>query len=376
VRKILSFLVLLFSVYGLFSQSASESSWAIRPGLRIWGLSLEVGYTSALFFDENPTEIALGVSSAYQTEGYFRKIDGTYISETDFTSDNRISDTTEYSQFNFISYLGLRQSLGNNFWIDGFYRLWYNFNFLDDLEASHILVQTTLPDKQRSLSHSFLLALRYAGTKVRPVSTLVDGFTATLSGEVAPGALNPIGEASYLRGTLELEAFLPLYENIQEDTQMNSFSLGLNFMSITDFTKGLDESIAYDGVPTHARQKFGGLVTRGGLGGTVRGFEDGRFDGSFKNAQSIELRMMLPTLFVPGLLPLAVVYTDLGFWGLPLDGGSFSSDFGAIGSFGGGIGIDLFGFGTLIAYTHYALGEKTLSGGSWTPFGLGFGFHF
>jgi len=361
----------------LFSQTPDPQGLNIRPGLRLWGLALEIGYADTLFVPELTTELVLGIGAAYQSQNYFRD-PGTkdFVTATSFSNEEEVTNAIAFNQFNLYSYLGVRQSLGSGFWLDGFYKLWWNYNFPENAHADNLFFQTTDTDRDGSLTHSFFLAGRYTNLNRDPITRLNSGLLGILSAEYAPGVLNPLGKAHFFRTSVDLRGYIPITRNVNEETSMNRFSASLALMTITDYTWGLSSENSFDGVPYHVRSSFGGLQSRSGLGGTIRGFESGRFDAGFKNAQSIELRMVLPTLFVPGLLPLAVVHGDFGFWALPLEVTSTTPTFGFVASTGLGLGLDIFGFGTLIAYTHFGFGETLLNGANWRPFALGFGFHF
>jgi hypothetical protein len=367
----------LFVNLFLVSQTPPPEGLSIRPGLRLWGLSLEIGYGDNLLFSNLQTELVLGVGAAYQSQNYFRD-PGTkdFITSNDFSTANEATKAISFNQFNGYTYLGIRQALGSDFWVDGFYKLWWNYNFPENAPPESLFFQTTDNDQDGSLTHSFFVSGRYTQFQKDQITRLISGLEGTISMEFAPGVLNPLGLAHFLRSTLQIRGYVPLSRNVDQVTGRNRFSSSLALMTLTDYTWGLSPNEPFNGIPYHIRSSFGGLGSRSGLGGTIRGFESGRFDASFKNAQSVEFRMVLPTLFVPGLLPVAVVHGDFGIWAQPLDVTSNTPSFGFVGSTGLGIGLDLFGFGTLIGYTHYTFGDTLLDGGNWRPFALGFGFHF
>lgn len=344
----------------IFSQD-TDPVFVIQPDLRLWGAKVDLGYQGLTLFPGTTTGIWLGLSGAYQTSRYYQHPDGTPVTQDDFSDSNPALVYTDFSQLNLQWNLGLRQELLPELLEIGlYYRGWYNNNYQDESPLA-LLFESDRPESFRSLTHSFSLLAALDASLEKPVTKVKSGFAAELTGEYAPGALNPLGGADFGRITLELESYLPIYESlVSGKPDFNLFSIYAGFYSITDFITG-------ESVPYYAESSFGGLSYRDGLGGTVRGYESGRFTGDVKTAFSTELRLNLPTIIWPGLMPVALIH---------IDGGYETQQKQLLTSIGGGIGIDLFGLGTILVYTHYALNDLTLTGSQLTIFGLGFGLHF
>ena len=374
----LSLLLLLVGIASVPPVSGQEevSPFRISPDLRLLGATAELAYLGLDLIPGLETEFALSASGAYQNSSYFRNPDGGFVRPAQFADADQVAKLTSYPQLNIIWYGGARQELVSDFWVEAFYRGWLSKNFLDETEPANLMRNSLAPDSQFILANSFILALRIDTLVSAPFSGIKTGVQTILSVEAAPLGLNGEGQASYLRASLESKLFIPLIEETNPQDQKNIFSAYLGLYNITDYTTGLSPDLAFDGVPTHIRQSFGGLSSREGLGGAVRGFNAGLFDAAVKSATSLELRANLPTLIFPGLVPVFLIYADLGVWGLPIEGGPDADTWGSIASTGAGLGLDLFGFGTVLVYTHVALKETPLENKAWTPVAIGFGLHF
>jgi hypothetical protein len=343
-------------------QESKPSPFRIIPDLRLWGAMVDLGYQGLQPFEGLTTGIWLRLSGAYQTSHYYKNPDGTPVGAADYFASNPAVTYTDFSQLNLQWNLGIRQEIIGDLLETGiYYRGWYNNNYPED-QAITLIANSGLPEASGSLTHSFSVLLKADAVEEKPVTRVKSGLSAELTGEIAPAGLNSsYGQADFSRATLEIKTFLPIYQSVVEKRpDFNLFSLYAGFYSITDYIGG-------ESIPYYAAASFGGISYRDGLGGTVRGYESGRYTGQFKTAFSSELRANLPTIFLPGLIPVALIH---------IDGGYDSENQELLSSIGAGVGIDLFGFGTILVYTHYALQDRTLDGNQLSLFELGFGLHF
>lgn len=374
-RPIASLLLLILCL-PVYAEDSEPSPFEIRPDLRLIGAEAELAYKGWRLIPGMDSELVFSLGGDYRDAYFLRNEDGSLRRGMDFISKEDLAQKTQHKQFNLLGYLGFRQEIWHDLWLELYYHAWYSQNFLDQAHQNNVFAAYGTPERDEILSNSFLFTVRYDRLNREQNSGVWRGLLLRSTIELAPLGLNPLGKSSYLRTSVESSYFHALYEDFDPDSRMNRFSLYLGSYNIADYSLGLSPELMFDGVPTRVRQSFGGLHYRAGLGGSVRAYQDGMFDAAFKNASSIELRANLPSVFVPGLIPLALVFFDFGIWGMPIDAGPDEGSWGSLASSGVGLGIDLFGAGSLLLYTQVALKDTPLGNKAWTPIALGFGMHF
>lgn len=382
---LLSLLLLFGSSFLVFSQDL-PLSFSFSP--RFWGPTLGVSYTGLDFVAEAETALELRVSAAFESVAYYRLPDGSAFDPQNPAAGVDIDQDFGVNRWDFLWMPGVRQGLvgpagGGPFaeLLDRssradllsaylYYRGRYDLN-IDDPEEQELIYRSSLADRGGSLTHALVTGFELSTETEHPVTRQRNGTRVELSAEWAPGFTGnrAIGEAAYLQGTLGAEFFLPIYRLDPRETngrEWNRFSLYVaQFLSV--------DGIWGESIPFNALRSFGGYDLRTGLGGSVRGLEDGRYATPFKGVSNTELRATLPSIGLPGIVPGALVFFDAGFYSDPRQGSELS---GAVASTGIGLFVHVLDIASLVFYTDFLLNEQRVDGTSWVPFDLGFGMHF
>ena len=115
------------------------------------------------------------------------------------------------------------------------------------------------------------------------------------------------------------------------------------------------------------RRSFGGRdALRTGLGYAVRGIDSGALDTNPKLVHNLELRMNLPAIVLPDIVPGVLVHWDAGYFAQV--GESVATPLsGFVSTIGAGVYVNLLDLATLSAYLHYRLDGVNADGSSWCP---------
>lgn len=356
---------------------------SLTPSPLIWGADLQITYP--LGRGELPTTPEIGVAAAYSSTPYFRNPDGSLFERSRSGFDGRSApyfDRT-LTRWN----LGVNQAVVYDELKDietvGVFVRYVGFGdwHHKDKEESQLIYSSdfAVPEAEGQLLNTLRLGVNVGNVAVRDVSAVRVGWDGYIVGEWGPAFLGneAFGEANFARVGGLIRGFLPLYEASPRvepgpsgDTLLNQFALYAGAYMTADHAGG-------SRVPLSARRSIiGPLNDRHGLGGSVRGYEAGRYDATTKIAGGAELRAVLPAVAHPGVLPGLVAYFDAGAWrGLAdMPGGRHES--GIAAGTGGGVSISLFDLATLVFYSDFALVDELVAGGRFTPLRIGFGYHF
>jgi hypothetical protein len=368
-QQISVFLLLLIAVVSL---PADDGALEFRFGPRIFGATLDTRYvTTQPAEDDVETSVTARLSSAYENVGFHRSSTGSLL-YIDPAIDSAI---TGYDRFDLLWELGLQQGIlprGDTTQdaavVFTLYRGRYRLPFA---AAESELLAENLPPVDQTLQGSVISGIAYSTVTRAAITREQEGLFGELAIEWAPEFLHNaiLGSGNYNRLTLKGSGFLPLIALDPRDGR-NRFSLYLAGFGVVDWATGPD-------IPISVRNTTGGRGLRGAPGGSVRGFGSGRFDSTFKAIASVELRAALPAIVLPSIIPGVVLFSDFGFYS-DLDELSpiLLEHSGFLGSSGIGLSIDLFDAVTLVFYSTIAWSGDTRSGDMWTPFGVGFGYHF
>lgn len=171
----------------------------------------------------------------------------------------------------------------------------------------------------------------------------------------------------------------PLYDASPEQP-LNLFSVYFGEYFSADYAIGLGGTP----VPLSIRQTFGGRVQNTGLGAQVRGVDKAGYDTNFKAVNNLEVRANLLAIqmpdflagIVPDVVPGVLAYFDCGVYDQVGEQGFSSPVPGFVASTGGGVFVEVPGFGTLLAYVEYRLDRDNAAGDRLRLLVLEFGMQF
>lgn len=370
--KRLTFVVILCVATSALGAEERSTEWAIAP--RFWGASLFARYSfTPPAPDEVESSIIGGLSSAYETTGYYRRPDRSLFAAGD---DGFTVEDSSYSRFDLQWQAGVQQGIApRSDTSDDLAVVFFSYKGRYKLptEDGSLYFASGLPGTGGSLLGSVHAGLAYSDVRDSDSTATRRGTRAEFVLQWGPPFLHNtvLGSADFTRMSLSARSYWPLFESAGTGN-LNRFSLYWASFAAVDWATGPD-------VPMAVRSSFGTRSERPGTGGSVRGYESGRYDATFKAVANTELRANLPAIpigpvtVVPGVL----AYTDAGFY---LDTDDFSPEAdehrGTLLSSGLGLYVDLRGIAEVIFYTNVLLGPPDIEGKTWVPFGLGFGFHF
>ena len=362
-RIVLALVVALFAVVVW----AEESRFAFSPSPRFWGATLFLRYAlEPPAVDQVETSLVAGVSAAYEKVGYYRNSDGTL-----YAGD---AEAATYNRFDAYWQAGVQQGIlprkdksDDLAVVFAYYRGRY-----DNPEEGAPVSAELLGSIHAGVAYSDIVDLDVLNTK--------RGLQAELVLQWGPPFLHNsvLGSADFTRTTLAARGFLPLYA-APPRAGRNNFSSYLAGFAAVDWATGAQ-------VPTAVRSTLGLRSERSSVGGAVRGYEYGRFDATFKAVANAEVRMNLPAIVWPGLVPGIVVYTDAGYFNdLDVVSTVEGENSGTLLSSGIGLSIDIFDAVQFVFYSNLlwdqplpkdSWNQVDLGFAYWQPFTLGFGFHF
>lgn len=370
----------LFVALAAAPLAAGDLPLAFDVSPRIWGADLGIGYTGLELLEGRDTTIWLWAGGGWEQMPFYRTADGTMAGEYLDLATGTVSpmptfvppldadDDPFYQRAEAKWQLGIVQGIvaapeDRPDLVVGF--LYYRGRWGAHLEQGRLIADTPtydFPDQDGILQHSLLAGAAYQGV-VKNAHTVKSGIAAEASVEWGP--FNP---ADFLRLNASARFFLPLYDAAPERDR-NLFSVYAGDFVAVDWITG-------DAVPLNIRQSFGGQSPRTGLGGAVRGVDSGSLDGYFKVVNNLEVRLIGPALFTPGIVPGLVVYLDAGCFGSAGSPGPAAGGF--VASTGAGVFVDLFGFAQLTGYLHWRLPGTGVNanGSALTYFDLDFGLKF
>ena len=354
------------------SSFAETQRWEFQVAPRLWGSSIAGRYfLTPPAVETVETSITWLLSSAFETTGYHRAPDGSWFLDP----QHGPAAATTYNRVDLLWQLGIQQGIlpradVTSDRLVGFltYQGQLNHPFRDDDSA---FFQSGRPEVGGSLRGSIIGGLAYSDVITDRVTRLRQGFRAEATYEWGPPFLHNqvVSVADFTRATVSARGYLPLYQAPPVD-ERNRFSAYLGTYAAVDFAAGPQ-------IPLSIRRTVGGRTPRYAPGGSVRGYDAGRFDSTFKAIGNVDARMHLPAIIIPEIIPGFVVYTDAGYFldtetTSPID----SQNDGFLVSSGAGFFIDLFSAFEVVFYTNYLWTEPDVAGRKWVPFTIGFGFHF
>ncbi len=355
-----------------FGLSAESAQWEFRFAPRFWGATVAGRYMlSPPTIEGVETSVTGLLSSAYEGAGYYRNPDGSFYSVPQHGSQVA---AVGFARYDLVWQIGLQQGILPRYEVTAdravtfvTYQGQFNHPFSDE---EKLFFASPRPETEGSLRGSVIGGLAYSVVTTDEVTRARRGVAAELAVEWGPAFLHNrvLAIADYNRSTLSAHGYLPIYR-AEPDGDRNRFSAYLAGYGAIDWATGPH-------IPLAVRRSVGGRSPRPGPGGSVRGYGAGRFDATLKVIGNAEIRLHLPAIVVPQVIPGFVLYTDAGYYldterTSPVD----EENAGVILSSGAGFFLDLFGV-EFVFYTNYLWTQGDVTGKRWVPFSLGFGFHF
>lgn len=250
--------------------------------------------------------------TGYQYNYFFRDPSGRPVTGSDAG--------TAFAQLEVVDDLGIRQGLA---WssrlkrnlIEGFlfYRFHYDYDYQDPAQ-NQLIFQSSFPDARRALINSVLAGFDYSTTVLDTVHGTRNGLYAEASGEWGPRAfLNALGQADFYRLDFTNSGYKTLFTS--------STRQGANLLSLYGAYQIRADYAGGSSIPIYVMQTFGGRHGHlaYGLGGAVRGFEEGAYDTRFKAAANFDLRLTGPGVYWPlvirgYLIPGLYAFVDGGYY--------------------------------------------------------------
>ncbi len=384
-RCFLAVLLALLAVLTLPAQNSRDisSGPSISPGL--YSLSVEgVLDTGLQLLPASPLGLFYRVSAGNSSASYYRDSGLSFLEPAGYTEA-----LADYRRWYVDGGVGLRQYLFSavplQLIVDLRGRADWHVPDEDAPGTQTVFAAGTadggpaLTDASGGLRNSLLSGVSLANS-TEPRVAQSPGYRVEASAEWGPSWLaNEVyGSSNFIRLNAVAQALVPLAE--ANEPAPIPWLLTLGVYGIADEAIGLGSGPEIRSIPLEVLSSFGGSSPRAGLGGTVRGVEDGRFDAARKLAGSVELRLtagllrpassILGSLVVPGVL----VFTDVGYYDRSLETSGNSS--GTLLASGAGISLNLLDLATLVFGTEYLWSPSQLDGGQLSPLVVDFSLHF
>lgn len=375
---------LLLSFVLLFSGSLScgavgeESTLTFDVGPRLLGVDAGIGYRGTPLIPNTDTTIWAYLGGGYEWLTYYRDASGALVAPYDLAPGGVLADRDPgFVRIEGAWRLGIDQGFAwnertktNLVEAFAFYRGRVDFN---QIKPGQLLYDSTLSDRAGLLLNSINAGFAYDDLLWDVHHKTGSGISAELSAEWGPRFfLNTfMGDSDFVRFNATLRWFLPLYD-MKPETPVNFFSIYLGERFSVDYALGLGAP-----VPLYIRQTFGGRGEQViGLGGAVRGVDDGSLDTNLKAVNSLEVRANLPAFVSPDIVPGFVVFWDLGYYNQVGESGfTGAAGAGVVSSAGGGVFLDFLDLARGAAYMTRRL-TGVNADGSVVNLKLEFGLHF
>ena len=348
--------------------------------LHSWGVEADLAWRPLVLVPGTETTFWAGGEVLYKSWNYFHNpVYGTAL-------DTASSSDAAVKEFAGSWFLGMSQGIvGHKETKAEDLRNWANPNLVEvfgyyrgtelhPLSTGSYLSTSNLPDRSGYLQSAFLGGVDLNLLTKADGHNLKSGLIVEGAGEVIPQGLQSVAvDANRLTGIVS--GYLPLYD-LAPDRRLNLFSVMGGVNLVWDHLWGTQ-------IPAQELQRIGGRSLDGvvgyveGLGGQVRGIEDGRFDGKDKVIGNMEIRFNLPGIDFPefvhswspipvrgSVIPGIVAYYDYGAY----DGLS-GFDPGSVSSAGLGVYLQVGNLGAVAFYMNdWLTGGAPYSGNSmsWT----------
>ncbi len=367
-------LAILFAVLcrgAVFAQAADPFVFDFNPA--IWGADIGVGYKGAPLASGVDTIFWIYGGGSYEEMRYQRMPDGELI--TGEAPDSvRPSEDITYNRGSLRWRLGVAQGLewnertgANLLEAFFFYRGRRDWNLED--RDNQLVFLSDIPDRKGILQNALLMGVSFNDLVRKSRHKTPSGMSAEFSFEWGPAFFlnTEVGKSDYARFNLNARAFFPLYD-AAPDSAANVLSVYVGDFVSVDYAFGPD-------VPLNIRQTFGGLDPRVGLGGALRGVDEGSLDTNLKLVNNLDLRVNLPAVWSVDVVPGILVYWDAGYYDQVGESGVDRAG-GFVSSLGGGIFVNIMDISSITVYTHYRFTGVNADGSKFTPLEFHYNLRF
>jgi hypothetical protein len=344
---------------------------------RLLGVDVGVGYRGTPLAPGVDTTLWVYLGAGYEWLTYYRDAAGALVSSGALAPSGPLSPLQPvFVRIEGAWRLGIEQGIAwnprtrtNLLEAFAFYRGRVDSN---QIQQGQLLYQSSIPDAAGIFLNTILAGLAFDDLLTDTRHKVRDGMAAEMSAEWGPRFfLNALeGDSDFVRFNATLRWFLPVFD-IAPDRPVNLLSVYLGEFVSVDYAIGLSAP-----VPLYIRQTFGGRTQPIGLGLQVRGVDQGAYDTNLKAVNNLELRVVLPAVGLPDIVPGAVLYWDIGYYDQVGETGAPSpTPSGIVTATGVGITLDFLDLATGALYLTWRLDAPNADG---TVLGLDleFGMHF
>lgn len=340
----------------------NDDAWLTDFNLRLIGLDVGVGYRGLQIFPGVDTVIWSYLGGGYEWQEYYRAPSGALIGPGALGSAN-----AGYTRAELLGRVGIAQGIAWN--DDAMRNLIEMFVFCNSrYDANQISSCETLDSSSIDDRTGTFLNTILGGLTLNVVHDDVDhkirrGIGAELSAEWGPSwFFNTLdGNADFVRFNANTQIFLPLFD-VAPDRPVNLLSAYLAENFSVDYAIGIGAA-----VPLVIRQSFGGRRPQTGLGYAVRGVAWGSYDTNLKAVNNLELRVNLPAIVIPDVVPGLIAFFDAGYYNqLGESGVTTPTPSGFVDSTGLGAYMNFLDLITAALYVEYRLDDVNPNGNRWS----------
>jgi hypothetical protein len=359
--------------------AGGEDPFVFDFNIRLLGADLGVGYRGIRLVPGVDTTIWTYLGGGYEWLTYYRDPSGVPASPGALAAGGALSGLQPaFARIESAWALGIDQGLAWNPRIGTnlveaflFYRGRVDSN---QVVSGQLLYASSLPDRTGVFLNTVLSGFGINNVLNDTRHKVRSGASAELSAEWGPRFFfnTLVGSSDFLRLNATLRWFFPVFD-LAPDRPVNLLSVYLGELASVDYATGFGAP-----VPLYIRQTFGGRYPQQpvGLGLQVRGVDPGAYDTNLKAVNNLELRLNLPAIVLPDMVPGAVLYWDIGCYDQVGEAGVPSPPpWGIVTTTGVGLTLDFLDLATGAAYLTWRL-DSPNADGSVLGLDLEFGMHF
>ncbi len=340
----------------------NDDPWLADVDLRLIGADVGVGYRGFQLFPNVDTVLWSYLGGGYEWQEYYRTPSGALIGPGGLGSAN-----PGYMRIELLGRVGIAQGI---VWNDDTMRnllevfVFFNSRYdTNQIAPGQTLSDAMIDDRTGTFQNTLLGGLGLNGVHDDVDHKVRRGVSAELSAEWGPSWLfnTLIGSADFVRFNANTRIFLPFFD-VAPDRPVNLLSAYLAENLSVDYAIGIGAP-----VPLVIRQSFGGRRPQTGLGSAVRGVAWGSYDTNLKAVNNLELRVNLPALVIPDVVPGLIAFFDAGYYDQLGEGGIVTpAPAGIVASTGLGAYLDFLDLVTAALYLDYRLDDVNPNGSHWS----------